>query len=270
MNEFSLGSIRFPNGFAPTKAVETMFAAHSFALTMRKPVLVYGAPDTGKSAAALLVAEMNNAALVKIGQSTKDPVGLYFSLVEAFGIYPSSTGRQRLGMECFRLLQGVSRPLIVDEYQNLETRTLRELLHLQEECGFPLIAVGNDSRISRISKKDELTYQQIDTRWAFRSEILQPSEADFFQLAILFRVQDMPAFKLVGAFGAGRGFREVQNVLAIAADKAPTGPVTTEHLSAVICGLYGVDDAAQTFETNIASLDVSYPISKQTPERKRA
>ena len=66
---------------------------------------------------------------------------MFLMLHDAYGVQKDSKHTYDLAKDCMNFLggrYGPTRPLLVDEYQNFTPTVLRELLHLQERCGFAL------------------------------------------------------------------------------------------------------------------------------------
>lgn len=130
---------------------------------------------SGKTTALFHSAQEQGGAYVQIGEAHKNIAGMYLAVLGAFNIHASSTYERELFNQVIRVLSPHwSKPdeprrlLIVDEFQTFEDRTKRELLKIQETCGFALVLAGNSERIMSSGKKDVKALQQIEDRIGVR------------------------------------------------------------------------------------------------------
>ncbi|RWG76582.1 MAG: hypothetical protein EOQ70_33205, partial [Mesorhizobium sp.] len=85
---------------------------------------------------------------------------------------------------------------MVDEYQNFTPTVLRELLHLQERCGFALLLAGNTHRLAG-TRRDTHAVDQIESRIGMRFEIGQPTREDCVRIGAEHNVEGADAYEAI-------------------------------------------------------------------------
>ncbi|MER8543888.1 hypothetical protein NKH17_31815 [Mesorhizobium sp. M1334] len=115
-----------------------------------------------------------------------------------YGVQKDSKFTYDLGKDCMNFLgarYGPTRPLLVDEYQNFTPTVLRELLHLQEHCGFALLLAGNTHRLAG-TRRDTHAMDQIESRIGMRFEIGQPTREDCVRIGAEHNVEGADALRV--------------------------------------------------------------------------
>lgn len=166
--------------FVETRATLTVRAGFDTAVKMRYPVLAVGKAGLGKTVALNWIAAQSGAAYCEVAQHTKAIRPMFLMLHDAYGVQKDSKHTYDLAKDCMNFLgagYGPTRPLLVDEYQNFTPTVLRELLHLQERCGFALLLAGNTHRLAG-TRRDIHAMDQIESRIGMRFEIGQPTRED--------------------------------------------------------------------------------------------
>jgi DNA transposition AAA+ family ATPase len=130
-------------------------------------------------------------------------------LHDAYGVQKDSKHTYNLAKDCLNFLSaryGPTRPLLVDEYQNFTPTVLRELLHLQERCGFALLLAGNTHRLAG-TRRDAHAVDQIESRIGMRFEIGQPTREDCVRIGAEYNVEGADAYEAIVLYGENTSLR---------------------------------------------------------------
>lgn len=232
--------------FAEIRAVQQVRAALKTATTLRFPVLVIGDAGLGKTTALQQVARETGAAYCVFSQHTKAVKGMFRLLLSAYKLPEHSHFTYELGNQCLRQLDngdGGTPPLLVDEYQNLAPTVLRELLHVHEHCGFPLVLAGNRARLAG-TRKDAGALDQIESRIGMRVHIVRPTAADWTSIGVEYNVEGKDAYSAIANYGANTSLRQLCFLLdACVASIEGVGSIQLRHIESAVVALYGSRDA---------------------------
>ncbi|BAV52921.1 Uncharacterized protein MLTONO_p0451 (plasmid) [Mesorhizobium loti] len=211
--------------FVETRAALTVRAAFDMAVKMRYPVLAVGKAGLGKTLALKWIATHTGAAYCEIAQHTKAMRPMFLMLHDAYGVQNDSKHTYDLGKDCMNFLggrYGPPRPLLVDEYQNFTPTVLRELLHLQEHCGFALLLAGNTHRLAG-TRRDTHAMDQIESRIGMRFEIGQPTREDCVRIGAEYNVEGADAFEAIATYGQNTSLRALSHLLQTCAAATTSG-----------------------------------------------
>ncbi|MBZ9982461.1 MULTISPECIES: hypothetical protein [unclassified Mesorhizobium] len=100
----------------------------------------------------------------------------------------------------------------MDEYQNFTPTVLRELLHLQERCGFALLLAGNTYRLAG-TRRDIHAMNQIESRIGMRFEIGQPTREDCVRIGAEHNVEGADADEAIVIYGENTSLRALCHLL---------------------------------------------------------
>lgn len=201
--------------FIETRAAFTVRAAFDTAVKMRYPVLAVGKAGLGKTVALNWIAAQSGAAYCEVAQHTKAIRPMFLMLHDAYGVQKDSKHTYDLAKDCMNFLgarYGPARPLLVDEYQNFTPSVLRELLHLQERCGFALLLAGNTHRLAG-TRRDIHAMDQIESRIGMRFEIGQPTREDCVRIGAEHNVEGADAYEAIVTYGENTSLRALCHLL---------------------------------------------------------
>ncbi|WP_417689464.1 AAA family ATPase [Roseibium sp.] len=206
------------------------------------PVLISSKPGMGKTTALKHHAEDKGTFYCEAGQASKSTKGMLKMLIDATGYSSgyqyikdlSETAIERLSVEYFGPMM-----IIVDEVQTLELSAFRELLRLQEMCGFSLVLSGNDRRLARTRIQDS-ALDQIVSRLGLRVELGAPTEEDCRNIGIDFDVEGKDAYDALRNFGHQTSVRDLVRLLTFAEQlRGASGSIQMHHLKTAFLTIYG-------------------------------
>jgi DNA transposition AAA+ family ATPase len=211
--------------FVETDTYRKVKQAISYAVSLKKPVLVYGEPGLGKTVALLRIAAETGARLMTITQRSKGTRGMYEGIVRSFGYAPSGQYLHHLIDEAQRVAKLndflldytpeylKSRLLMVDEYQTLEPTALRELLEFCMNMQLPLLLCGNAESLAYRAKESRQAIEQLRQRIFMRIEVGKPSARDCRDIGISFNVEGVDTYAALTNFGRNTSLRELVDLL---------------------------------------------------------
>lgn len=237
--------------FVEIGAVRRIRSAISAAMDSPYPSYIVSDPGYGKTTALFHSAQEQGGAYVQIGEAHKNIGGMYLAVLLAFKISPDSTYERPLFDQIVRVISpsrwnmdAPRRLLIVDEFQTLEDRTKRELLKIQETCGFALVLAGNSERITSSGKKDVPALQQIEDRIGVRVALPPLDEADCIAIGSAYGVEGMDAYRAITAFGTQKNVRALARLLQQAKRlTGGTAAIQLQHIKTAVLALYGKTEA---------------------------
>nr|BAN09566.1 conserved hypothetical protein [Mesorhizobium loti NZP2037] len=127
----------------------------------------------------------------------------------------TASSHTTLRQDCINFLDaryGATRALLVDEYQNFTPAVLRELLHLQEYCGFALLLAGNTHRLAG-TRRDTHAMDQLESRIGMRFEIGQPTREDCVRIGVEQNVDGADAYEAIVIYGENTSLRALCHLL---------------------------------------------------------
>ncbi|RUW81286.1 AAA family ATPase [Mesorhizobium sp. M2A.F.Ca.ET.067.02.1.1] len=223
--------------FVETRAALTVRAAFDTAVKMRYPVLAVGKAGLGKTVALNWIAAQSGAAYCEVAQHTKAIRPMFLMLHDAYGVQRDSKHTYDLAKDCMNFLgarYGPTRPLLVDEYQNFTPTVLRELLHLQERCGFALLLAGNTHRLAG-TRRDTHAVDQIESRIGMRFEIGQPTREDCVRIGAEHNVEGADAYEAIATYGQNTSLRALCHLLQnCAADTSGDGSIRLPRIETML------------------------------------
>lgn len=207
------------------------------------PVLVSSEPGMGKTAAFKHLCAESNYAYFEANQHCNSYIGLFKSVLRAYGLYLCSHYKYELGRQCRRdiIEWGEERPklLVVDEYQTFSPTVLRELLSIQEATNLPLVLSGNNQRLAS-TKKDRVAAAQIYNRLGCVIRVPAPSADDCQSVGVEYNVEGKDAYAALIHYGARTSLRDLFRLLDHAkASRSCGGSVRKEHLELAVMLLHG-------------------------------
>lgn len=237
--------------FVEIGAVRRIRGAISAAMESPYPSYIVSDPGYGKTTALFHSAQGQGGAYVQIGEAHKNIAGMYLAVLGAFNILARSTYERELFNQVVNdlsprryQLDAPRRLLIVDEFQTFEDRTKRELLKIQETCGFALVLAGNSERIMSSGKKDVKALQQIEDRIGVRVALPPLDDDDCVAIGSAYGVEGMDAYRAVTAFGTGTNVRALARLLQQAKRlTGGTAAIQIHHIKTAVLALYGKNDA---------------------------
>ncbi|WP_159585852.1 ATP-binding protein [Chelativorans xinjiangense] len=239
--------------FAEIRPVQQVRAAVKMASDLRFPVLVVGDAGFGKTTALKRVAQETGEAYCEVSQQTKSVKGMYRMLLDAYRIPPVSHFTYELADQCLRWLDnanGSIPPVLVDEYQNFEPKTLRELLRVHEHCRFALVLAGNRERLAA-SKKEAGALSQINSRIGMRVHIERPTSADCKSIGVEYNVEGKDTYAAIASYGARTSIRQLCFLLDMCvANSDGVGSIQIRHIETAVIGLHGRRDALKLLSPN--------------------
>lgn len=237
--------------FVEIKAVERVRDAVRNAMMTPYPSHVISEPGRGKTTALCHIVKEFDGAYLEIGEQQKSTGGLYRGLLDAVDAYYSPTAYER--DLCDQVISNFKRRmnwsvggkdlLIVDEFQTAEDRTKRELLRLQETCGFALVLSGNSERIASAGKRDERALQQINDRIGMTVHLPNLDGEDCDRLAQAYGAEGEDARLAIRALGSKTNARNLARVLQRAKAETQGTPIRLSNLKNAVLGIYGKADA---------------------------
>ncbi|WP_348639894.1 AAA family ATPase [Rhizobium sp. FY34] len=237
--------------FVEIGAVRRIRDAISYAMVSPYPSYIVSDPGHGKTTALFHLAKEFNGSYGQIGEAHKNISGMYLALLSASGVLAGSQYERELfnqviySISPHRFAVPTERKLIIiDEFQTLEDRTKRELLKVQETCGFALVLGGNSERIISSGKKDVKALQQIEDRIGMRVALPALDGRDCVEIGAAYGVEGMDAYKAISAFGTQTNVRALVRLLQYAKRLAGgTAAIHIHHLKSAVPALYGKADA---------------------------
>lgn len=219
--------------YVETRTALLLRAALGTAVQLSCPVLAVGDAGLGKTVALRRIASETRAAYCEVAQHTKNIKPMFQLLHEAFGLFQSSKFVYDLAQACKRNI-GPERPLIVDEYQNFAPTVLRELLHIQEQCGFPLLLVGNRERLAG-GRRDAGALDQIESRLPYRVAVGKPTRDDCVSIGVEYNVEGRDAYEALAAYGQRTSLRALCFLLDMcAAATGGRGGIALRHIETAL------------------------------------
>jgi DNA transposition AAA+ family ATPase len=232
--------------FVETTAAKVVLAAITMAQRLVAPVRITGMPGTGKSAALVNYAPRFEAVYCECTGFYKNIPGLLRMLVAAYGIQTDAHHARDLADILFARLYRAEGarpnvPLLVDEWQNLEPPSQRELLRIAESCAVPLILCGNAERLFS-GRMHKAALLQIDSRIGAKFETHGLTAEDCDSISIDFNVEGKEARELVKRFGMAVEFRRLADLLREATRATGgRGSIQLRHLQIAMASLSGWD-----------------------------
>lgn len=241
--------------FVEIKAVSRVRDAVNAAVSFPYPSHIISSPGYGKTTALRYIAREQNGIYVSIGEQQKTPKGLYRAFLQAAGdhsegyeneMYEAVLRRYRWRMN----LSGSGKDIvIVDEFQTAEDRTKRDLLRIQEVCGFALILSGNSERIMSSGKRDPEALRQIEDRIGMRVHLPNVDDADCRLLAEAHGVHAEDALQAACLIGTRTNARHLVRVLQFAARAAGgSAPTRLVHIRNTLIALDGQKSAIKLLQ----------------------
>lgn len=219
--------------YVETRAARQLRAALGTAVQLGCPVLAVGDAGLGKTVALKRIAAETGAAYCEVAQHTKNIKPMFQLLHDAFGIYQTSKFVYDLALALKRQI-GSKTPLIVDEYQNFAPTVLRELLHIQEHCGFPLLLVGNRERLAG-GRRDAGALDQIASRLPYTVAVGKPTRDDCVNIGVEYNVEGRDAYEALANYGQGTSLRSLCFLLDMcAAATGGRGSIALRHIETAL------------------------------------
>lgn len=219
--------------YVETRTARQLRAVLGTAVQLGCPVLAVGDAGLGKTVALRRIAAETGAAYCEVAQHTKNIKPMFQLLHEAFGLYQHSKFVYELAQACKRSI-GPDRPLIVDEYQNFAPAVLRELLHIQEHCGFPMLLAGNRERLAG-GRRDAGALDQIASRLPYTVAVGKPTRDDCIGIGVEYNVEGKDAYEALANYGQQTSLRALCFLLDLsAALTGGQGGIALRHIETAL------------------------------------
>jgi AAA domain len=217
--------------FVETETYRRVKDAVSHAISLQRPVLVFGKAGLGKTVALQKIAAETGAHMFEVDATNKGVGAMLQSFIRAFGYEPRGRATRDLLYECKHFARKrdsiiefecdevsadeyrQQRLLLVDEYQNLEPLALRQLLGICIDVELPLVVCGNSETLASRSREAKLAMEQLRQRLLMRFEVGKPCYRDCRDIGLHFNVEGNQAYAAITAFGCQTSLRELVDLL---------------------------------------------------------
>jgi hypothetical protein len=244
---------KMPKRFVELSSVGLAKSAIEYAVKRGYPSLIHGSAGHGKSVSLYHLSKQLGGTYCSINDPAKHVRGMYFLLLDSFGLYPRTNGgRQTTAIVADAVYEGLTERhrafpdefLIVDEIGELGMEGQKELLRMHEATGFPLVLSGNDEKLMQTHHRHS-GLDQIVTRIGWRCRFPGLSKQDCEALGTAFNVEGPDAYKALIAFGRKRNVRDLYKLLDDAEHSSGGGVgIRLHHLKAAVLDLFGRDGLA--------------------------
>lgn len=247
---------KMPKRFVELSSVNLARTSIEYAVERGYPSLIHGSAGEGKSVSLYHLSKRMGGIYCSINAPAKHVRGMYFLLLETFGLYARS-GRPTTAMVADAVYEGLAERhcaypekfLIVDEIGELDKDGQKELLRMHEATGFPMILSGNDEKLMQTHHRDS-GLDQIVTRIGWRCRFIGLTKQDCIDLGVVFNVEGSDAYEALTAFGQKRNVRDLYKLLDDAEySTGGVGSIRFHHLKAAVLDLFGRDGLA-LFKSN--------------------
>ena len=182
-----------PAPFVETSIARAIHETITFALTMHATAVVMGKPGIGKTATLEHIARRDHRAIfVDYRQRHRTAKGLNMAVMEANRwVFLHRTGYD-LEVACEACAERMAADgcyLLIDEYQNYDLDAVRGVLRFSDNLRLPIVFVGNERRLRRVSA-DAGTYEQIADRIWKTVRLNDPVAGDFAAFAAAYHIED--------------------------------------------------------------------------------
>jgi len=230
--------------FVETSVSRDIFQTIDLARELRKNAAIVGRPGVGKTRALRAYVQqatveapslwhhgterINHAHLMTATAISGNTLSeLLCEISEMLGLHTSgSIANVQRQIHKYNLSHKV---LIIDESQNLNLRSFRELLNLYDFTGLCVIFCGNEEVLKRVNT-DKGAFAQISRRVPFRAEVNSILDEDTDRIASAFGVEGMDAHRLMRAIGRAFHADGVVTILEIAHRFASGKTIRAEHV----------------------------------------
>lgn len=212
----------------------------SVAMNYKCAAHLIGRSGTGKSTALWHVANENGGSYCDVSQASKATKGMFELILDSIGRRTGKKYISEIADDVYYEFQPkqewtegdwvyTPRLLIVDEVQNLEAPTFRELLRVQEKCQVALVLSGNAERLAGRAR-DAGTWEQIESRISIQRFVPGPSRRDCDLIGAAYNVEGTDAFDAVAAFGMRTNLRDLNELLKYASGLTAGTGIRVHHL----------------------------------------
>jgi DNA transposition AAA+ family ATPase len=209
--------------FVETSIARAIHETIAFALTTRGTAVVIGRPGIGKTATLEHIARRDpRAVYVEYRQRYRTAKGLHTAIMDAnrwFYFHRTGFELEVACEQCAASMKESGQFLLVDEYQNYDLEAIRSVLRFSDHYRLPIVFVGNEKRLRRVSA-DAGTYEQISDRIWKTVRLGDPIAEDFAAFAAACHIGDAGARDALVQLGLKTTLRHVAQVLEAAIDMA--------------------------------------------------
>ncbi|RYB02039.1 AAA family ATPase [Lichenibacterium ramalinae] len=191
----------------------------AFALSIHGTAVVVGRPGIGKTATLEHIARRDpRAVYVEYRARYRTTKGLHIAIMEADGWSHYHRTGFELEEACERCASAMAERgcfLLLDEYQNYDLEAIRSVLRFSDHFRLPIVFVGNEKRLRRVSA-DAGTYEQISDRIWKTVRLGDPVAEDFAAFAAACNIADKTTRDALVQLGLKTSLRHVTQVLQAA------------------------------------------------------
>lgn len=243
MMSFDSNAPRVP--FVETSIATAINETINFVLTCRGTAVVEGRPGIGKTATLEHIHRRNaHAVYVEYRARHRTIKGMHLAIMEAYRWphwHKSGAEIEQACEACAEMMKSNGHFLLIDEYQNYDLEAIRAVLRFSDHLRLPIVFVGNEKRLRRVSA-DANTYEQISDRIYRTFRLGDPVADDFAAFAVACHITDPVTKDAVVQLGMKTSLRHVAQVLEAALEIAPTGGIDLDTFRAAERFLRGGTD----------------------------